>query len=142
VEVLGFVARRLYADRVGMLFSVREGEEPVAALADLPELMVDGLEDEVAHELLATSAGARVDGQVSRQIVAGTAGNPLALVELVGELTAAELSGRVTPARQPRSMLCVRLAQDQVRELAQLPVRVGRAKALFDGEQGGQLTRV
>ena len=34
------------------------------------------------------------------------------------------------------------LAQDQVRELAQLPVRVGRAEALFDVEQGGQLTRV
>ena len=64
VEVLGFVARRLYANRVGMLLSVREREEPAAALADLPELMVGGLEDEVAHELLATSSGARVDGQV------------------------------------------------------------------------------
>jgi hypothetical protein len=29
-----------------------------------------------------------------------------------------------------------------VRELAQLPVRVGRAKTLFDGEEGGQLTRI
>ncbi len=93
VEVLGFVARRLYADRVGMLFSVREGEEAATALAGLPELMVGGLEDEVARDLLATSAGARVDRQVSRRIVAGTAGNPLALVELAGELTAAELSG-------------------------------------------------
>jgi hypothetical protein len=95
VEVLGFVARRLYADRVGMLFSVREGEERAAALAGLSELTVGGLADEVAHELLATSAGARVDRQVSRRIVAGTAGNPLALVELAGELTTAELSGAV-----------------------------------------------
>jgi hypothetical protein len=31
--------------------------------------------------------------------------------------------------------------QDQVRELTQLPVRVGRAQALFNVEQGGQLTR-
>jgi DNA-binding CsgD family transcriptional regulator len=95
VEVLGFVARRLYADRVGMLFSVREGEERAAALAGLSELTVGGLPDEVAHELLTTSAGAQVHRQVSRRIVAGTMGNPLALVELAGELTTAELSGAV-----------------------------------------------
>ena len=95
VEVLGFVARRLYADRVGMLFTVREGEGQAAVLAGLPELMLGGLPEEAAGELLATSAGARVDGRVSAQIVAGVAGNPLALVELAGELTPAELSGAV-----------------------------------------------
>jgi len=95
VEVLGFIARRLYADRVAMLFTVREGEGQAAALAGLPELMLGGLPAEAAGELLATSAGARVDGRVSAQVVAGVAGNPLALVELAGELTAAELSGAV-----------------------------------------------
>ncbi len=95
VEVLGFVARRLYADRMGMLFTVREGEGQAAALAGLPELMLGGLPEEVAGELLATSADARVDRRVSAQIVAGVAGNPLALVELAGELTPDELSGAV-----------------------------------------------
>jgi DNA-binding CsgD family transcriptional regulator len=95
VEVLGFIARRLGADRVGMLFTVREGEGPAAALADLPERMLGGLPEEVAGELLAVSAGAPVDVQVSRRIAAGTAGNPLALVEAAGELTPAELSGAV-----------------------------------------------
>jgi DNA-binding CsgD family transcriptional regulator len=95
VEVLGFVARRLYADRVGMLFSVREGEGEPAALAGLPELMLGGLPDEAAGELLATSASAQVDVRVSAQVVAGVAGNPLALVELAEELTPAELSGAV-----------------------------------------------
>jgi len=95
VEVLGFIARRLYADRVGMLFTVREGEGQAAALAGLPELRIDGLPEEVAGELLATAAAAPVDGQVSAQIVAGVAGNPLALVEAAGELTPAELSGAV-----------------------------------------------
>ena len=84
VEVLGFVARRLYADRMGMLFTVREGEGQAAALAGLPELMLGGLPEEVAGELLATSADARVDRRVSAQIVAGVAGNPLALVERPG----------------------------------------------------------
>ena len=95
VEVLGFIARRLYADRVGMLFTVRAGEDPMAALAGLPEMTVGGLPEEVAGELLAASAAGPVDGQVSRQIVATTAGNPLALVEAAGELTPAELSGAV-----------------------------------------------
>jgi len=93
IEVLGFVARRLYADRVGMVFAAREGEGRAVALAGLPELAVGGLADEAAHELLATSAGAQVDRQVSWRIAADTAGNPLALVELAAELTAAELSG-------------------------------------------------
>jgi DNA-binding CsgD family transcriptional regulator len=93
IEVLGFVARRLYADRVGMVFAAREGEEQALILAGLPELTVGGLAEEAAWELLARSAGTQVDRQVSWRIVADTAGNPLALVELAAELTAAELSG-------------------------------------------------
>src|SRR5262249_46860628 len=93
VEVLGFIARRLYADRVGMVFTLREGEDRAAALAGLPELMLSGLPEEAAGQLLAASAGTRVDGRVSARIAADVAGNPLALVELAGELTAGELSG-------------------------------------------------
>jgi hypothetical protein len=95
VEVLGFVARRLYADRMGMLFTVREWEGQAAALAGLPERTLGGLPEEVAGELLVLSAAAPVDGRVSAQVVAGVAGNPLALVELAGELTPDELSGAV-----------------------------------------------
>jgi DNA-binding CsgD family transcriptional regulator len=93
IEVLGFVARRLYADRVGMVFAARQGEEQALILAGLPELTVGGLAEEAARELLARSAGTEVDRQVGWRIVADTAGNPLALVELAAELTAAELSG-------------------------------------------------
>src|SRR5262245_18682798 len=95
VEVLGFIARRLYADRVGVVFTVREGEGRAAALAGLPELVLGGLPAQAAGQLLAASAGARVGGRVCAQVVAGVAGNPLALVELAGELTPAELSGAV-----------------------------------------------
>ena len=76
-----------------MLFSVREGEGQAVVLVGLPELVVGGLPEEAAGELLATSSGVRVEAQVSREVVAGVAGNPLALVELAGELTAAKLSG-------------------------------------------------
>jgi DNA-binding CsgD family transcriptional regulator len=95
IEVLGFVARRLYADRVGMVFATRtrQEEDRAVVLAGLQELTVGGLAEEAAQELLAASAGAQVDRQVSFRIAADTEGNPLALVELAAELTAAELSG-------------------------------------------------
>jgi hypothetical protein len=83
------------ADQVGVLFTLREGEDQATALAGLPELVIGGLAGEVARELLATSAGAQVDVQVSQRIAADTGGNPLALVELAGELTPEELSGAV-----------------------------------------------
>ena len=91
-EVLGFVARRLFADRVGMLFAVQEGEERGVAFPGLPELPVGGLAERAAHELLAAVAGAPVDTRVSERIVAETGGNPLGLVEFGGELTADECS--------------------------------------------------
>ncbi|HEX6519724.1 MAG TPA: LuxR C-terminal-related transcriptional regulator [Streptosporangiaceae bacterium] len=95
VEVLGFVARRLYADRVGMVFTVRNEDGRAVALAGLPVMAVAGLPAEPAGELLALSVGTRVDSRVRAQVVADVAGNPLALVELAGELTPTELSGAV-----------------------------------------------
>jgi DNA-binding CsgD family transcriptional regulator len=94
-EVLGLVARRLLADRVGMLFAVQDGEERAVVFEGLPELTVDGLAEPAAHELLVAAAGGPVDPRVSERIVAETVGNPLGLVEFGGELTAEERSGAV-----------------------------------------------
>src|ERR1700722_15803281 len=55
-EVLGFVARRLLADQVGMLFAVQDGEERAVVFHGLPELTVGALGERAAHELLATVA--------------------------------------------------------------------------------------
>ena len=101
-EVLGFVARRLLADRVGMLFAVQGGAERAVVFNGLPELLVGGLADRAAHELLAAAAGGPVDPRVSERIVAETAGNPLGLVEFGGELTAGERSGAVPLTGQLR----------------------------------------
>ena len=92
---LGFVARRLFADRIGMLFAVREPSERSAALEGLGELRVVGLADDDARELLASLTGGNVDQRTAEHIVSETRGNPLGLVELGEELSAEQLAGRL-----------------------------------------------
>ncbi|CAM5723253.1 hypothetical protein SHIRM173S_01637 [Streptomyces hirsutus] len=86
-DVLGFVARRLLADKVGMLFAIRETMEPDPHLQALPGLRLAGLPEPDAHELLATAVGRPPEAGVAERIVAGTGGNPLAIVEATAELT-------------------------------------------------------
>jgi DNA-binding CsgD family transcriptional regulator len=91
-QVLGFVARRLLAESVAILFAVREpGDKP--ELEGLPELPLRGLEHEAAHALLARAVPGRLDDRVRDRIVAETRGNPLALLELPQSMSAAELAG-------------------------------------------------
>ena len=91
-QVLAFVARRLLAERIAMVFAVRE---PSAAdeLAGLPELRVEGLAAADARSLLESAVPGRVDARVRDRILAETRGNPLALLELPRGLTPAELAG-------------------------------------------------
>src|SRR5271170_2880499 len=89
-QALGFVARRLAADPVGLVFAARE---PGSELAGLPELEVDGLRDDDARALLASVLAGPLDARVRDLIIAETRGNPLALVELPRGLTPAELAG-------------------------------------------------
>jgi DNA-binding CsgD family transcriptional regulator len=86
---LAFVARRLLAEPVGIVFGARErGEE----LQHLPDLEVRGLRDGDARALLGSAARFMLDGQVRDRIIAETRGNPLALLELPRGLTAIELA--------------------------------------------------
>src|SRR5215468_1343477 len=89
-QVLGFVARRLLADPVGLLFAARDPGEELGGLADLE---VRGLPDEDARELLRSVVRVRLDEQVRDRIVAETRGNPLALLELPRGLSPAQLAG-------------------------------------------------
>ena len=89
-QVLGFVARRLGAESVGLVFAARAAG---GDLAKLPEMAVRGLPDADARALLDSVLTGRIDGRVRDQIVAETRGNPLALLELPRGLTPAELAG-------------------------------------------------
>jgi DNA-binding CsgD family transcriptional regulator len=89
---LAFVARRLLAESVGLVFSVREPGD-VRELAGLPELVVGGLSDGDARAVLDSALPGRLDEQVRDRIVAESRGNPLALLELPHGLRPAELAG-------------------------------------------------
>jgi hypothetical protein len=80
LEVLAFVARRLLADRVGMIFATRTGEERAGALSAFPELAVGALAPDAGRQLLELAAGGHVPETASRRVLAEAAGHPLALM--------------------------------------------------------------
>ena len=80
-QVLAFVARRLSAESVFLLFAERE-PGGLEELAGLPELRLGGLPDASARELLGSGITAPLDARVRDRILAETHGNPLALLEL------------------------------------------------------------
>ncbi len=91
-QVLAFVARRLQAESVVLLFAERE-PGGLDELSGLPELRLGGLPDASARELLASVFPAPLDERVRDQMLVETRGNPLALLELAQGLTATELAG-------------------------------------------------
>jgi DNA-binding CsgD family transcriptional regulator len=115
---LAFVARRLLAEPVAIVFVTRE---PMRALSGLPELVLDGVGNDVARGLLASAIAGPLDERVQETIIAETRGNPLALLELPRALTPAELAGGFALAEaQP---LADRIQQGFVRRVRSLPRR-------------------
>src|SRR5262244_3607899 len=89
VQALGFVARRLLTEPVALVVATRE---PIEEFTRLPELLVEGLRDGDARELLGSVVKFPLDERVRDRIVAETRGNPLALLKLPRGLTPAELA--------------------------------------------------
>jgi DNA-binding CsgD family transcriptional regulator len=117
-QALAFVARRLLAERIAMVFAVREPTD-ADELDGLPELLVDGLADDDARTVLASGINAPLDTRVRDRILAETRGNPLALLELPRGLTPAELAGGFgLPDRGP---LLGRIERSFLRRFESLP---------------------
>ncbi|GAA4203094.1 AAA family ATPase [Microbispora amethystogenes] len=89
-QILGFVARRLLAECIGMLFGTRQ---PGPELRGLAELEVTGLADAEARALLSSVTHAPLDRHIRDRILAETQGNPLALLELPRGLTPTQMAG-------------------------------------------------
>jgi DNA-binding CsgD family transcriptional regulator len=136
-QALAFVARRLLADPVALVFATREES---IELAGLPELVVGGLHARDARALLASAVDGPLDDRVSERIVTETRGNPLALLELPRGLTPAQLAVgfRVSDA-QP---LSGRIEQSFRRRVEELPAAAQRLLLIASADELGEPHRV
>jgi DNA-binding CsgD family transcriptional regulator len=90
-QALAFAARRVQADAVAIVFATRESDDEFSGL---PELLLQGLPDDAARELLSSVIGTHsMERQTRDQFIAETRGNPLALLELSGGLMQDALAG-------------------------------------------------
>jgi DNA-binding CsgD family transcriptional regulator len=115
-RTLAFVARRLLAEKIALVFAMRDLGE---ALAGLPDLQVGPLSRRDARALLESVLPARLDERVEERIVAETRGNPLALLELPRGLSPTQLAGGFgLPTTAP---LSAGIEDRYTRRLAKLP---------------------
>jgi DNA-binding CsgD family transcriptional regulator len=134
VQALEFVARRLFAESVALVFAARPSVEG-QTLAGLPELVLQGLDDDDARALLDSAIHGRLDERVRDRIVAETRGNPLALLELPRGLTPEKLAGGFgLPNAQALSGTIEASFQ---RRLARLPANTQRLLLLAAAEPVG-----
>jgi DNA-binding CsgD family transcriptional regulator len=131
-QALAFAARRLLTESVLVVLAERE---PSADFGGLPELVVGGLRDADARELLDSVVRWPLDERVREQILAETRGNPLALLELPRGLSPAELAGGFAlPAVLP---LSGRIEQSFLRRVESLPEEARRLLLLAAAEPLG-----
>jgi DNA-binding CsgD family transcriptional regulator len=138
-QTLAFVARRLLAERVALVFAVRSsalepGEDP---LVGLRELVIGGLRDDDARALLDSAILGRVDERVRDQIVAEARGNPLALLELPRGRTTAELAGGF--GRPDVRPLVSQIEQSFLRRISSLPSATRRLLLAAAAEPTGDV---
>ena len=117
-DALQFVARRLDAEGIVMLFAERSGDERHFDSGTLPVLHLAGLDAEAAAAVLTRHATTDLAPDVLGVLVTQAGGNALALVELPSALTAGQLAGEDTlPAVLPLSQDVERLFLERVRRL-------------------------
>jgi DNA-binding CsgD family transcriptional regulator len=139
-QTLAFVARRLLAERVAVVFAVRGPSLASGGdrLVGLPELVVRGLRDDDARALLNSVIPGRLDERVKDRIVAETHGNPLALLELPRGLTTAELAGGF--GRPDARPLASQVEQSFVRRIESLPAATQRLLLAAAAEPVGDVS--
>ena len=134
-QALAFVARRLAAESIVLLFAEREPSR-LEELAGLPELWVGGLADASARDLLESVIAAPLDERVRARVLAETRGNPLALLELPREFSAEGLAGGFGLPRD--GSLPGRIEASFRRRVQQLPTETQRLLLLAAADPTGE----
>ena len=143
-DALLFVARRLDAEGILMLFAAREGEGEVDRFVanGIPRLRLRGLDEDAARALIELTAPSPVAPEVGDLLVKQASGNPLALVELPRALEAAQLSGvEPMPTTLPLTPDLERVFLDRVRRLPEGVQLLMRLVACENTGQMGPVTR-
>ena len=136
-EALAFVARRLLAEEIALVFAARECDD---ALTGFPQLYVEPLGHRDARALLETALSGRLDEPVLERIIIESRGNPLALLELPRSLTPAQLAGGFgLPAAVP---LSARIEESFTWRLARLPGDARRLLLVAAADPTGDLALV
>jgi predicted ATPase len=102
-RAIAFVARRIEAESVGVVFATRCVGKHLGGLRELP---IRALHDKDSQTLLSAVVSGPLDIRVRDQIIAEARGNPLALLELPRTLTRAELAGGFGPPTRPVTRRC------------------------------------
>jgi DNA-binding CsgD family transcriptional regulator len=138
-QTLEFVARRLRAEPVAMLFALRPADdEPI--LTALPQLPLRGLDHNDAADLLDSVVAGRLDVQVRDRLVAESHGNPLALMELPREF--APTSRTTWDDDHSDTTLAGRLEQGYLRKLESLPIQARQLMVLSAADPVGDVDLV
>jgi DNA-binding CsgD family transcriptional regulator len=92
-DALLFAGRRLQADRAALIFTARDGEPVEFNAPHVPDLVLEGIDQQACDGLLAGSGAMELSPAVARTILRATAGNPLAIMEAASLLSQAQLAG-------------------------------------------------
>ncbi len=139
LAVLGFVARRLHAERIAMLFASL-GQDDSAPLEGIPTRLIHGLVDDEAHELLRLVVNGPLDVAVAQRVVTESMGSPMALVEIGKDLTEQQLlSDELWSGPLP---LSGRLEAHFMRQVEALPAPTQAVLLIAAAESSGNRTLI
>ncbi|HEU4586794.1 MAG TPA: AAA family ATPase, partial [Gemmatimonadaceae bacterium] len=136
MQILSFVARRLPAESVGLVFTVRvPGDD--SALTSLPRVDIGGLDETDSRALLDAAIPGRLDERVRDRIIAESRGNPLVLLELARAATVGELAGGFA---LPNSSSASRIERSSMQRLESLPTDTRRLLLTAAADPTGDTT--